>query len=102
MRCGASLALGLLAAFSLATAVSAETLPDDAVVELAQAGLRSQAIVAKIRASANQFDVSTGALVRLKHENVPDAVITAMIDASAGASEPAPPADQSQSADPTV
>jgi hypothetical protein len=102
MRCGASFALGLLLAFSLATAACAETLTDAAVVQLAQAGLSSDAIVAKIRASANQFDVSTGALVWLKHQNVPDAVIAAMIDASAGLSEPASPADQSRSADPMV
>jgi len=102
MRCGSLFALGLLVVVSLAPAARAETLTDAAVVQLAQAGLSSEAIVAKIRASANQFDVSTGALVWLKHQNVPDAVIAAMIDASAGVGEPAPVADQSQSADPMI
>lgn len=102
MRRRAFFALGLLVALSAAPAVRAETLTDDAVVRLAQAGLSAQAIVAKIRASANQFDVSTGALVWLKRQNVPDAVIAAMIDASAGVSETAPGADQSRSADPMV
>jgi hypothetical protein len=69
---------------------------------LAQAGLSAPAIIAKIHTSASQFDVSTAALVRLKHQNVPDTVIAAMIDASAGVTEPAPPVDQSQSPDPAA
>jgi len=90
----AILALSLLAA----PAAWAETLTNDQIVELTGAGLGSEAIVAKIRSSDSRFDVSTGALVALKRQNVPDAVIAAMVNAAAGPFAPA--VDQSNSADP--
>jgi hypothetical protein len=88
------LALSLLAA----PAASAETLTNAQVVELTQAGLGAQAVVAKIRTSDSRFDFSTSALVALKRQNVPDEVIAAMVNAAAGPSAPA--VDQSNSADP--
>jgi hypothetical protein len=100
MRCKVLFVAGLLAVLAAPPAVSAETLTDAAVVELVQAGLSAPAIQAKIRASANQFDVSTGALLWLKRQNVPDAVIAAMIDASASDMGATAAAYGGQSADP--
>jgi hypothetical protein len=92
----------LAAALLLAPAVRAETLTNDAVVELSQAGLAPNAIVAKIRASDSSFDVSTDALIALKHQNVADDVIAAMVNASGSGGAPASPADTSGSADPSL
>ena len=84
-----------------AAPVLAETLTNAAVVQLAEAGLGADAIVAKIRASATRFDVSTDAMVALERDAVPDAVIAAMVTAAAGGA-PGYGADQSDSADPAA
>ncbi len=73
---------GLMA---VAAPAAAETLDNSAVVQLTQVGLGEEAIVAKIHASATQFDVSTDALIALKQAGVSSGVIAAMIEArSAG------------------
>jgi hypothetical protein len=94
----AILALALLTA----PAVRAETLTNDQIVELTGAGLGAEAIVAKIRTSESRFDVSTGALVALKRQNVSDEVIAAMIAAATDGAPPGAPVDQNNSPDPTA
>ena len=48
------------------------------------AGLSQEIVIAKIAASACEFDTSPAALKVLKTTNVPDAVILAMVQAPAG------------------
>ena len=78
----------VVAAFALlliATPTLAETLTNGDIITLTKAGLGSEAITAKIQASANNFDTSTGQLLALKQAGVSDAVIAAMLRASTGA-----------------
>ena len=74
----------IIACFSMsyATAANAETLNNDAIIQLSDAGLGTESIIAKIRSSASQFDLSTTKLIALKKANVPDAIIAAMLEAS--------------------
>jgi len=65
-----------------ATARSAETLTNQTVISLVQAGLGPETIVAKIGASAGSYDTSTNALITLKQAGVPDSVIAAMLNRS--------------------
>jgi hypothetical protein len=46
---------------------------------MVKAGLSSQVIEQTINSSAQAFDVSTDALIKLKEEGVPDAIVQAMI-----------------------
>jgi hypothetical protein len=98
MRRNALFALALIASFFTAQAVSAETLTDDSVVQLSKAGLSPQTLVAKIQSTPSQFDISSGALLWLKRQEVADDVIAAMVTAASGA--PGLASDQSDSADP--
>lgn len=86
----------------MATTAHAETLDNGKVVQLVKVGLGDEAVIAKIKASATQFDVSTDALVELKNSGVPSPVIAAMIDASSGANVSNNAAMSSDSADPKV
>ena len=61
----------------------AESLNNQTIIALVNAGLGSQSVIAKIKASAGSYDTSTDALIKLKQANVPDAVIAAMLDRSA-------------------
>lgn len=60
----------------------AETLNNDKVVQLLGFGLGDEAVIAKIKASDADYDVSTDALIALKKSGVSSPVIAAMIDAS--------------------
>ena len=73
-------------------AFAAEVLTSDAVVSMVRAGLGDAIILDKIKTSQGQFDLSTPGLVRLKESGVSDAVIRAMMEASAPAAAPPPPA----------
>jgi len=95
------IAILLAALLLVASPALAETLTNGDVVALAHAGLGADAIVAKIRASASRFDVTTGALVALKGAGVADPVIAAMVVAAAHGGAAGDPADQSASADPS-
>ncbi len=75
------LAASLLAACS-ALPAHAETLNNDKVVQLLGFGLGDEAVIAKIKASDADYDVSTDALIALKKSGVSSPVIAAMIDAS--------------------
>jgi hypothetical protein len=77
-------ALSLLATAAGPALAQPETLTDASVVGLVRAGLSAEAIVAKIRISDPDFDLSTDQLIALKHAGVPDPVIAAMLQASSG------------------
>src|SRR5260370_23011195 len=54
------------------------------VLDMLSAGLSQEIVIAKIAASACEFDTSPAALKILKATNVPDAVILAMVQAPTG------------------
>src|ERR1700674_5736619 len=54
------------------------------VVDMLKASLSQEIVVAKIRASACEFDTSPAALKMLKTANIPEAVILAMVQAPTG------------------
>ncbi|MFZ2493498.1 MAG: hypothetical protein WA208_18625 [Thermoanaerobaculia bacterium] len=61
------------------------------VIALIEAGLGPELVIKKIRgASAAEFDTTTGGLVALKKNKVPDDVIEAMLAWAAPASRPSP------------
>jgi hypothetical protein len=72
----------LLLILNAPSLLRAETLDNQAVVMLTQAGLGPDAVIAKIRTSTSNFDLSTEQLVRLKQSRVSDSVIAAMLEAS--------------------
>ncbi|WP_028965317.1 hypothetical protein [Sphingomonas phyllosphaerae] len=74
-----------LLACALPTAASAETLNNATVVTLVKAGLGDEAIIAKIKATPGQFDLSTDQIIALKQQGVPSAVIAAMLGTGASA-----------------
>lgn len=61
----------------------AETLTNETVIALAHAGLGDDAVIAKIKASEPQFDLSTDQLIALKKAGLNGAVIAAMIERAA-------------------
>jgi hypothetical protein len=68
------------------------------VLEMLRAGLSTEIVVSKIKASPAKFDTTPVTLAELKSVNVPDAVIMAMVAKSTEASPPAtvfsgPPVD---------
>lgn len=74
-----------------------KTLTNADVLDMLSAGLSQEIVIAKIAASACEFDTSPAALKVLKATNVPDAVILAMVQAPTGSrrqeltnAEPAP------------
>jgi len=75
-----------------------ETLTNEDVVKMVNAGLAEGIIIAKIRNSSCKFDTSLDAILKLKETGVSDAVIQAMVEATpAGAADaaqaPEAPAD---------
>jgi hypothetical protein len=71
-----------LAGAAICAPAAAETLTNDTVVTLVQAGLGDEAVIAKIKGSANSFDLTTDQMIALKARGVSGPVIAAMIDAS--------------------
>ncbi|HLG17348.1 MAG TPA: hypothetical protein VJH03_23080 [Blastocatellia bacterium] len=68
-----------------------ETLTNETIVTMTKAGFSPGVIVGKIRSSKTNFNMSMSEMLKLKQENVADAVIEAMIGASQpGAGAPAP------------
>lgn len=61
------------------TQTSATELTNKDVLEMVKAGLATEIVVAKIKASTGKFDTSASTLAELKSANVPDAVIMAMV-----------------------
>ncbi len=68
-------------AATLAQSKTQPALNNNDVVGMVKAGIGSEIIVAKIKASSCAFDTSPEALKRLKSAAVPDAVILAMVQA---------------------
>ena len=66
--------------------LNTEVLTNDKVVSLTKAGLTSDIIISKIRASKTNFDTSVDELVRLKNAGVPGETIKAMLEAGTRAS----------------
>ena len=91
MRCTAR-ALFLCVIVSLCGwhVAAAEILTNEAVVTMVKAGLGDDVIVGKVRLTQGQYDLSTNGLLRLKADGVSEAVIKAMIEASAGGEAPGP------------
>jgi hypothetical protein len=56
-----------------------EKLTNQNVIDLVKAGFSNELIIVKIQSSAKAFDTSVAALEELKKNNVPDALIAAMI-----------------------
>lgn len=69
-----------LLACAVPMSASAETLTNATVVTLVKAGLGDEAVIAKIKATPNQFDLSTEQVIALKQQGVPSPVIAAMLD----------------------
>jgi len=63
---------------------TAKSLANADVLDMLSAGLSQEIVIAKVAASACQFDTSPAALKVLKATNVPDAVILAMVQAPTG------------------
>ena len=77
----------------------AEILTNKSVIEITKAGLSNDIILSKINSSTCKFDVSTPALIDLKKQGVPEAVISAMIGKTNGAApvdHPAPSVQQAK------
>lgn len=68
---------------SIASAFAAEVLTNETVVSMVKVGLGEEIILDKIKNSQGQFDLSAQGLVRLKESGVSEAVIKAMMEASA-------------------
>lgn len=72
----------VLTTISLLPAQAQETLTNLSVVQMVQLGLDNEIIISKIDASANDFDVTTPALIALKEDSVPSTVVSAMLTAA--------------------
>jgi hypothetical protein len=85
-------------AAALAQTTSTQTLGNDDIVQMVQAKLADQVIIAKIKSSQCKFDTSTDALIKLKIAGVSDAVLQAMAEygvpaTTVAAAAAAPPPD---------
>ena len=88
VRCVLGLSVLLLVGVPMARA--ADVLTNDGVVTMVNSGLGDDVIIGKIRVSQTQFDLSTQALLDLKSRGVSEAIIKAMLDASAPATSARP------------
>ena len=71
-------------ALCAAGAAHAETLRNDDVVMLLEAGLGEEAVIAKIEASDGEFVIDTQTLLSLRSKGVPSPVIAAMVKSASG------------------
>lgn len=71
-------------ALVLAGAAQAETLRNEDVVALLEAGLGEEAVIAKIETSTGDFDTDTKTLLALRAKGVPSPVIAAMLKSANG------------------
>jgi len=76
-------------ALALATPSHAAPFGNADIVALHQAGLASEAIIAKIRSAPCSYDTSTAALISLRKAEVPQAVIVAVLNCANNAASPA-------------
>lgn len=73
----------------ISSPVAAETLNNDSVLTLLNAGLGDEVVIAKINSSPSNFELSTDTVIALKQRGVSGSVLAAMIGASAIAAQPA-------------
>ena len=92
----------LVLACATPMAARAETLTNDMVVSLVQAGLGDDAVIAKIKASAGHYALSTDDLISLKKRGVPGPVIAAMIESGSEGAVSTKAAYSADSVDPLV
>jgi hypothetical protein len=71
-------------ALSLASVAHAETLRNEDVVALLEAGLGEEAVIAKIETSEGDFDTDTRTLLDLRAKGVPSPVLAAMVKSANG------------------
>jgi hypothetical protein len=69
-----------IAGLAVAVSGQSETLTNSEIVEMVRAGLSQEVVLRKIGTANSKFDVSAAALIELKKAQVPDEVISAMID----------------------
>jgi hypothetical protein len=81
--------MALGCALFVASPAVAETLNNATVIQLVQAGIGNEAVIAKINASDGKYDLSTNDLIALKAAGVSGDVIAAMIGASSRIVAPA-------------
>ncbi|WP_228243530.1 hypothetical protein [Porphyrobacter sp. GA68] len=91
-----------LAALCLAVPAYADTLNNEAIVQLVGVGLGDEAIIAKIESAPANFRTGTGDLIALKRAGVSSVVIAAMIEAAAKAQTAAATTMSADSPDPLV
>lgn len=81
------MAFAMAGALAIGTGVCAqETLNNQMVLKLLEAGLPAEAVIAKIKASPGQFDLSTDQLIALKNR-VPGNVLGAMLEQGASSAQ---------------
>jgi len=71
---------------SFAIAQNADTVKNETIIKLKNAGLSNDVLKSKIQSSICKFDLSTDGLIALKTAGVKDDVITAMLNKSNGSS----------------
>lgn len=71
------------------SALAADALTNDAIVEMVKVGLSEDVIKAKIAAGPTFFDTSTPSLAKLQKAGVSSNIVAAMINAGAAAAKPA-------------
>ena len=76
-------------AIALSSPAAAETLNNDSVLTLLNAGLGDEVVIAKIKSSPSNYELSTDSVISLKQRGVSGPVLAAMIIASAAAAQPA-------------
>jgi len=75
-------------ALALSNPAAAETLNNDSVLALIDAGLGDEVVIAKIKSSGSNFELSTDTVIKLRQRGVSGQVLAAMITASAAAAQP--------------
>lgn len=75
-------------AIIFASPAVAETLNNDSVLSLLNAGLGDDVVIAKIKSSDSNFELSTDTVIALKQRGVSGPVLATMITASAVAAQP--------------
>ena len=71
----------------LSPAQKAENLTNQSIVDLVKNGIESDLIVKMIAEQPNTFDLSSAAIIRLKHEGVSQTVLKAMLNSHTAASQ---------------
>ncbi|MDQ6788754.1 MAG: hypothetical protein M3033_18275 [Acidobacteriota bacterium] len=82
--CFVLLANSALAQTAAAVAKQRETLNNESIIEMLNAGLSDSIIITKIKSSNASFDTSATALQSLKKSGISDAVVMAMVQKASG------------------